>query len=737
MSDTLFYSNLSTKEEPLAARMRPRALDEYVGQQKIVGKGRLLRRAIRADRLSSVIFYGPPGTGKTTLARVIANHTKSNFLSLNAVLSGVQQIRDSIKTAEENKKLYSRKTILFVDEVHRWNKAQQDALLPWVENGTIVLIGATTENPFFEVNKALVSRSRVFRLETLEQEDLLKIAKQAIADKERGYGNWNVKFENGALEHLVKTASGDARSLLNAIELAVETTPKSWPVPSGTEIKITLQAAEESIQQKVVLYDRDGDYHYDVISAFIKSIRGTDPDAALYWLARMVAAGENPHFIFRRLLISACEDIGLAMPDAISVVISCAEAFDRVGLPEGQYHLAHATLFLATCPKSNSSMGFFDALKSVARENTQVPKHLKDSSRDAAELGHGKGYLYPHAYRDHWVAQQYLPDNISGRVFYKPSQSGYEAGIADDVLSKREAQLAVIMQSDEMQGGQENIAEAKPESWAERTDTNRNEILEAVRDKLFEIAKINEYTRGLVYNADDSLLLWSLARLTPESITCGFCKTEKAVVLLSQYAKSLDLVAEPVLECIPNDGTENNLFCENEFDTIISWKPCKTKNEIARFFETIKNYMTEKTSLVFAIQDPSTGIYLSEYLSEVASGKLSSDNEFQNLIAKLHKTETDFFTSPDNELFNWSKSDIIAIAKQHNIELKTETIIFTENRTVTKQEISKWLGEKSPYGKALAKTHSPYEIKKLTSILELFAGKIAAFKIAINFFSSK
>lgn len=440
--------------EPLAARMRPRNLDEYIGQDHIVGTGRLLRRAIAADQLSSVIFYGPPGSGKTTLARVIANHTKSNFITLNAVLTGVQDIRAAIKQAEEYYKLYGRRTILFVDEVHRWNRAQQDALLPWVENGTIILVGATTENPFFEVNKALVSRSRVFQLKALTKEDLAKAAHMALTDKERGYGHWNVEFEKGALEHLIDTANGDARSLLNALELAVETTPEKWnpdadpPIPAwGTTIYISREAAEESIQRKVVLYDRDGDYHYDIISAFIKSLRGRDPDAAMYWLARMVRAGEDPHFIFRRMLISACEDTGLADPNAVSVVVSCAEAFDRVGLPEGRYHLAHAALYLATAPKSNSSMAFFDALSAVEKEDADVPNHLKDASRDSEGFGHGAGYLYPHAYRDHWVAQQYLPDELVGRVFYTPSSQGYEKQIREDVLSRRELQIAAILGS--------------------------------------------------------------------------------------------------------------------------------------------------------------------------------------------------------------------------------------------------------------------------------------------------
>lgn len=456
MAEQSLFEQTNISTQPLAARMRPRNLDEYIGQDHIVGKGRLLRRAIAADQLTSVIFYGPPGSGKTTLARVIANHTKSNFITLNAVLTGVSDIREAIKQAEDFKNLYSRRTILFVDEVHRWNKSQQDALLPWVENGTIILIGATTENPFFEVNKALVSRSRVFQLKPLTISDLEKAANMALTDKERGYGHWKVEFENGALEHLIETANGDARSLLNALELAVETTPEKWepnknpPIPSyGSTIYINKEAAEESIQKKVVLYDRDGDYHYDIISAFIKSLRGRDPDAACYWLSRMVVAGEDPHFIFRRMLISACEDTGLADPNAITVVESCAQAFDRVGMPEGRYFLAHAALYLATAPKSNSSMAFFDALSSVEKEDAEVPNHLKDSSRDAQSFGHGAGYLYPHAYKDHWVAQQYLPDALMGRVFYTPSTQGYEGTIRSDVLSRREVQIASILENQE------------------------------------------------------------------------------------------------------------------------------------------------------------------------------------------------------------------------------------------------------------------------------------------------
>ena len=418
--------------QPLAARMRPRVLREFIGQDHIVGPGRLLRRAIEADQLSSLIFYGPPGTGKTTLAMVIANTTRSHFLTINAVLAGVADIRGAISEAKRRAEGLRQRTILFVDEVHRFNKAQQDALLPHVENGTIVLIGATTENPYFAVNRALTSRSRVFQLRSLDDADLRAIAEQALADAERGYGGRCVDMQADALAHLVKVANGDARGVLNALELAVETTP---PQADG-RVVIDMQVAEESIQQRAVLYDKEGDYHYDTISAFIKSLRGSDPDAAMYWLAKMVYAGEDPRFLFRRMVIFASEDVGLADPHAVTVTLGCATAFDRVGLPEGRFPLAQAALYLATAPKSNSVFAFFDALGVIENEREgDVPTHLKDANRDARQFGHGEGYLYPHAYRDHWVAQQYLPAHMQGKVFYEPGELGYEQGIRRQVIA--------------------------------------------------------------------------------------------------------------------------------------------------------------------------------------------------------------------------------------------------------------------------------------------------------------
>ncbi len=438
MSDSLFDASAEatrSRNAPLADRMRPRTLDAFVGQDHILGPGRLLRRSIEADRISSLIFFGPPGTGKTTLARIIANSTQAHFASMNAVLAGVKDIREAISSAQDRLRHHQQRTILFVDEVHRFNKAQQDALLPHVENGTVTFIGATTENPYFEVIKALVSRSRVFELSSLTDDDLVRVAKQALADPDHGFGRREVTVDDDALAHLVSTANGDARSLLNALELAVETTPTD----TDGRIRVDMAVAEDSIQRRALLYDKEGDAHFDTISAFIKSLRGSDPDAALYWLARMVYAGEDPRFIFRRMLIFAGEDVGLADPRAVQVATACMQAFEFVGMPEGRFHLAECCLYLATAPKSNTTLSFFDALSYVEKEKaSDVPNHLKDANRDKEGLGHGEGYQYPHAYHNHYVAQQYLPDAMQGTFFYKPSDIGYERTVAERMAYWRE-----------------------------------------------------------------------------------------------------------------------------------------------------------------------------------------------------------------------------------------------------------------------------------------------------------
>jgi putative ATPase len=429
-------------EAPLAARMRPRTLDEFIGQEEIVGPGKLLRRAIEADRLfSSIILWGPPGTGKTTLAMVIANLTKSHFETLSAVLAGKAELRAVIEQAQERRKLYNQRTILFVDEVHRWNKAQQDGLLPHVENGTVTLIGATTENPYFEVIGALVSRSRVFQLRPLADADVRRILENALHDAERGYGTRHLQVDEAALQHLIHVAGGDARNALNALELAVEST---LPDESGVA-HITMEVAQESIQRRAVLYDKDGDAHYDTISAFIKSVRGSDPDAALYWLAKMLYAGEDPRFILRRLIILSGEDIGLGDPLGLVVANAAAQAFDYIGLPEGVYPIVEATLYLATAPKSNSAGAYFKAFQLIEQEGiTAVPQHLQDANRDAKALGHGQGYQYPHENPDHFLPQQYLPRSLLGTYFYQPSSQGYEAQVVDRLARWREAQRQAL-----------------------------------------------------------------------------------------------------------------------------------------------------------------------------------------------------------------------------------------------------------------------------------------------------
>jgi putative ATPase len=431
-----------THEAPLAARMRPRSLDEFVGQQHIIGEGRLLRRAIQTDRLfASILLWGPPGTGKTTLAMVIANQTQSHFETLSAVLDGKPRLREVVNEALERRRLYQKKTILFIDEVHRWNKAQQDALLPHVENGILTLIGATTENPYFEVIGALVSRSRVFQLHTLDDEDIRDLLSRALEDPEKGYGQSLVDITPEALEHLIRVSGGDARNALNALELAVESSP---PDQNGI-IRITLEVAQESIQRRAVLYDKDGDAHYDTISAFIKSVRGSDPDAALYWLAKMLYAGEDPRFILRRLIILAGEDIGLADPMGLVVVTAAAQAFDYIGLPEGVFPIVEAVLYLATAPKSNTTTHYFKAFQHIENQGkVDVPRHLQDSNRDAAALGHGQGYQYPHNAADHFAPQQYLPQDVLGTYFYKPSTQGYEAQVGDRLARWREAQQKAL-----------------------------------------------------------------------------------------------------------------------------------------------------------------------------------------------------------------------------------------------------------------------------------------------------
>ena len=415
------------KESPLASRMRPSTLDEVVGQQHIIGRDKLLYRAIQADKLSSIIFYGPPGTGKTTLARVIANTTSAAFTQLNATTAGKKDMEEVVKEAQERMGMYGKKTILFIDEIHRFNKGQQDYLLPFVEDGTVILIGATTENPYFEVNGALISRSIIFELKPLTAEDIRTLLERAVTDPVKGLGSYRAVLEPEAEEFLADIAGGDARAALNAIELAVLTTK-----PSGDgRIHIDLETASECIQKRVVRYDKNGDQHYDTVSAFIKSMRGSDPDAAVYYLAKMLYAGEDIKFIARRIMICASEDVGNADPMALTVAVSASQAVERIGMPEAQIILSQAATYVACAPKSNAACtAVFSAMESVKKVRTTVPPHLQDAHYGgAAKLGRGTGYRYAHDYPNHYVKQQYLPSEIAGETFYHPTDNGYEAEI--------------------------------------------------------------------------------------------------------------------------------------------------------------------------------------------------------------------------------------------------------------------------------------------------------------------
>ena len=427
--DLFDYMRETTKEKesPLASRLRPTTLDEVVGQQHIIGKDKLLYRAIKADKLSSVIFYGPPGTGKTTLAKVIANTTSAEFTQINATVAGKKDMEEVVNKAKELKGMYQKRTILFIDEIHRFNKGQQDYLLPFVEDGTIILIGATTENPYFEVNGALLSRSSVFELCPLSQEEVETLILRAVQDEKKGMGSYHAVIEEDALHFLADLAGGDARSALNAVELGILTTPRS----EDGMIHITLDVASECIQKRVVRYDKTGDNHYDTISAFIKSMRGSDPDAAVYYLAKMLYAGEDIKFIARRIMICASEDVGNADPMALNVAVSAAQAVERIGMPEAQIILSQAVLYVATAPKSNSACNaVFAAMDNVKKYKTTVPVHLQDAHyKGSAKLGHGLGYKYAHDYPNHYVKQQYLPDEIKDAVFYEASDNGYEQTI--------------------------------------------------------------------------------------------------------------------------------------------------------------------------------------------------------------------------------------------------------------------------------------------------------------------
>ncbi|MCB8927897.1 MAG: AAA family ATPase [Ardenticatenaceae bacterium] len=708
------------KESPLANRMRPRTLDEYVGQTHIMGPGRLLRRAIQADQLSSLIFYGPPGTGKTTLAMVIANSTESHFITINAVLAGVKEIREAIATAQERRNLYGQRTTLFVDEVHRWNKAQQDALLPHVENGTIILIGATTENPYFEVNKALVSRSRIFQLRPLTEDDLREIARQALADPERGYGSLNVTIEPEALDHLVDVANGDARGVLNALELAVETTEKG----ADGRIHITLEVAEESIQRRAVLYDKEGDVHYDTISAFIKSLRGSDPDAALYWMAKMVYAGEDPRFIFRRMTIFAGEDVGLADPQAISVVTSCWEAFERIGMPEGRFPLAQACIYLATAPKSNSAFAFFDALASVEKEQeADVPNHLKDGNRDKEGFGHGEGYLYPHAYRDHWVAQQYLPDALQGKMFYEPSDQGYERNIRDEVARKREAQLAAMLESGDQRLEIGEIYTTSPknkgkEAWLQRTISQAGQSLGQQRARLFELAAVQRHHLVLDVNAGSGLLTWEAVRRAPEGGVYALAAATTDGEALRQQAERLPELERPFI--LIGDVTELDTLLtlrgedDLHFDRILARNPITQllNYPITELFAPLKQRLMEDGRFCLVQTIPKQGQRLYQLVDW--------SGETKALAKKVEQAEETIYADESDPLVNWDVADVQAGLEAAGFTIASQQLDREKGqRRLTKGHIARWFGEdgEGTYGRRLREAGlSEKEIEKVRTL---------------------
>jgi putative ATPase len=704
---------LIASEAPLAARMRPRTLDEFVGQDAIVGPGRLLRRAIEADQLSSLIFFGPPGTGKTTLAQIVANTTRAQFIPLNAVLSGVKDIREAIALAQERRGMYSQRTILFVDEVHRFNKSQQDALLPWVENGTVILIGATTENPYFEVNKALVSRSRVFQLKPLTDDNLQQVVEQALTDRERGYGDRTVKLLPDALDHLINVANGDARALLNALELGVETTAAD----DQGAIVISLDVAEESIQQRAVLYDKEGDAHFDTISAFIKSVRGSDPDAALYWLARMVYAGEDPRFIFRRLLVLASEDVGLADPNAIAVVHACAQAFDRVGLPEGRYPLAHATLYLATVPKSNSVMGFFDALAAVEQEREdEIPNPLRDSNRDKHSFGHGAGYLYPHAYRDHWVEQQYLPTSLQGQVFYQPSNQGYENQIQHRVARRREAQLAAMLD-----GGQAlpevltfSTADSAVDRWLQRTLSQAGEQVATVRDRIFELAAPQRHHVVIDLNAGSGLLTWEAVRQVPEGGVYACVAQSADSEALQEQAARLPELMRPVI--IPGDAQTLPDWRRNhaptlQADRLIGRTVLMARANKGALLRSLRSCLRPDGRLVLAEPIPRQTQRLYALLDATELPK--------SLYAKLIHAEDAIYTSTDDPMVNWDADTLRSLFAEAGYTATIEVITVQTRLRITPALLDRWFqpGQMRPsYGDHLGRSLPHSQIERIRSV---------------------
>ncbi len=709
MSDLFSHRGEQLRQSlaPLADRMRPRSIDDFQGQEEILGPGRLLRRAIAADRVGNLILYGPPGVGKTTLARIIAASTRAHFSSLNAVLAGVKDLRAEVDEARRRLEQHGLRSLLFIDEVHRFNSAQQDALLPWVENGTVTLIGATTENPFFEVNKALVSRSRLFRLQPLQPRHLHQLLQRALQDPEHGYGNRSVQISAEAAEHLVDVAGGDARSLLNALELAVET---SEPDDNGV-IAIDLAIAEESIQQRAVLYDKQGDAHFDTISAFIKSLRGSDPDAALFWLARMVEAGENPRFIFRRMLISAGEDIGLADPQAMVVVEACAAAFERVGLPEGLYPLAQAALYLASTDKSNSLLGFFDALKSVKASSRQsVPAHLRDANRDGKAFGDGVGYRYPHAYAEHWVAQQYLPTALQGQVFWQPGQLGWEGQRRQRLQQRRAAQLAAAAEHEAELGEVLSSSPDDPalERWLQRQLGSEGERLDALRSRLWDNATWRRHDRVLILEARS--LLWALDPLehTPEGgVVIQTADSADAERLRSQLSV-LDALRQPSVLCCNAAGLADALEPGSVFEWIAARHPFRdlSAEQLPAALDQLERLAAPDAQLRLLFSQPTIG----PAAALLAIADLP--DALRDLLAPLPELEQAWLSAPPD------RERLQAELEQRGWQVSWQQWEEPLELSLSAAVIERWLGDHAAYRSHLSGVLQPKGLRLLQDALQ-------------------
>ena len=709
MSDLFSHRGEQLRQNlaPLADRLRPRSLDDFQGQEEILGPGRLLRRAITADRVGNLILYGPPGVGKTTLARIIAATTRAHFSSLNAVLAGVKDLRAEVDDARRRLDQHGLRTLLFIDEVHRFNSAQQDALLPWVENGTVTLIGATTENPFFEVNKALVSRSRLFRLQPLEPRHLHQLLQRALRDPERGYGNRQVAISPEAATHLVDVAGGDARSLLNALELAVETTE---PGADGV-ITIDLAIAEESIQQRAVLYDKQGDAHFDTISAFIKALRGSDPDAALFWLARMVEAGENPRFIFRRMLISAGEDIGLADPQAMVVVEACAAAFERVGLPEGLYPLAQAALYLASTEKSNSLLGFFDALKSVkATSRQEVPAHLRDANRDGKAFGDGVGYRYPHAYAEHWVAQQYLPTGLQGQVFWQPGQLGWEGQRRQRLQQRRAAQLAAAAEHEAELGDVLSSSPDDPalERWLQRQLGSEGERLDALRSRLWDNATWRRHDRVLILEARS--LLWALDPLeqTPEGgVVIQTADSADAERLRSQL-RVLDALRQPNVLCCNAAGLADALEPGSVFEWIAARHPFRdlSDDQLPAALDQLERLAAPDAQLRLLFSQPTIGP------AAALLAKADLPDALRDLLAPLPELEQAWLSTPPD------RERLQAELEQRGWQVSWQQWEEPLELSLSAAVIERWLGDNAAYRSHLSGVLQPKGLRLLHEALQ-------------------